>query len=429
MTSASSIKGWCPGALRPMESGDGLIVRLRVTGGVLSLKQAHAIAKASTDYGNGVMDLSARANLQLRGVTQETWPKLIDELSQFDLIDANEDAESVRNVMASPLSGIDPTALLDITPRVKALEDHLKSTKSLHRLPAKFGFLIDNGGAFSLRGIATDIAFEATTNNSTVAFAVRLADAEEIALIHPEDLVKTADTLAHYFIHTRQGHEDQIRRMKHLVAREGASKIFSQAGLETFSASHLPIDKKDARQSPIGFHRFGTFGCLGLAAPFGRWHAKILSDLTHFAERHKIHSLRLTPWRALLLPDISEETAEEARALFNDVLITNPHDPRLFIAACSGEPACLHASVKTQEDALTFAKLFTKTPQSGIDLHVSGCEKGCAHPRSSEVTLVGREGRYDLILKGKASDTPIRRGLDPMHAASALKEMLEGEFA
>jgi len=429
MTSASSIKGWCPGALRPMESGDGLIVRLRVTGGVLSLKQAHAIAKASTDYGNGVMDLSARANLQVRGVTQETWSKLIDELSQYDLIDANEDAESVRNVMTSPLSGIDSTALINITPHVKALEDHLKSTKSLHRLPAKFGFLIDDGGAFSLRGIATDIAFEATTNNSSVAFAVRLADEEEIALIRPEDLVKTADALAHSFINARQGHDDQIRRMKHLVEREGARKLFSVIGLETFSASHAPIDKRDARQSPIGFHRFRAFGCLGLAAPFGRWNAKVLSDLTHFAERHNIRSLRLTPWRALLLPDISEEAAEEALSLFNDVLITNPHDPRLFIAACSGKPACLHASVKTQEDALAFSKLFTKIPQSGIDLHVSGCEKACARPRSSKVTLVGREGRYDLILKGKASDTPIKRGLDPMHAASFLKDMLEGEFA
>ena len=217
--------------------------------------------------------------------------------------------------------------------------------------------------------------------------------------------------------------------MKHLVEREGAQKLFSAIGLETFSAKHSTIDKRDERQSRIGFHRFGTFACLGLAAPFGRWNAKVLSDLIHFAERHNINSLRLTPWRALLLSDISEEAAEEARALFSDVLITSPHDPRLFIAACSGKPDCLHASVKTQTDALSFSELFGKAPQSGIYLHVSGCEKGCAHPRASRVTLVGRDGFYDLVLKGKASDTPIRRGLDPIHVASALKEMLEGESA
>ncbi|MFM8607499.1 MAG: precorrin-3B synthase [Hyphomicrobiales bacterium] len=429
MTSASSIKGWCPGALRPMESGDGLIVRLRVTGGVLSLKQARAIAKASTDYGNGVMDLSSRANLQLRGVTQETWPKLIEKLVRYDLIDTNEDAESVRNVMASPLSGIDPTSLIDITPHVKALEDHLKSTKSLHHLPAKFGFLIDDGGAFPIKDFSTDINFEAVRDNETVSFAIRLAEAEDIALIRPEDLVKTADALAHYFINARRGHEDRIRRMKNLVEQEGARKIFSTIEIETFRAIHAPIDKREARQSPIGLHRFRTFGCLGLAAPFGRWPAKILSDLVHFAEQQNIHSLRLTPWRALLLPDISDDAAEEARALFNDVLITNPRDPRLVVAACSGKPACLHASVKTQEDALTFSKLFKSPSLSEIRLHVSGCEKGCAHPRSSSVTLIGREGLYDLVINGKANDTPLRRELDATRAAAAIEDMLEGDAA
>jgi len=429
MTSASSIKGWCPGALRPMESGDGLIVRLRVTGGVLSLKQAHAIAKASTDYGNGVMDLSSRANLQLRGVTYETWPKLIDELSHYDLIDTNEDAESVRNVMASPLLGVDPTSLIDITPHVRALEEHLKSTNTLHHLPAKFGFLIDDGGAFSIKDFSTDINFEAVRDSENVSFVIRLAEAEDIALIRPEDLVKTADALAHYFINGRRGHEDRIRRMKDLVEQESARKIFSAIGLETFRAVHAPIDKRDARQSPIGFHRFKAFGCLGLAAPFGRWPAKILSDLVHFAEQQNIHSLRLTPWRALLLPDISDNAAEEARALFGERLITNPRDPRLLVAACSGKPACLHASVKTQEDALTFSKLFKSPSLSGIRLHVSGCEKGCAHPRSSRVTLIGRDGLYDVVINGKANDTPMRRRLDATRAAAVIKDMLEGDAA
>ena len=73
-------KGWCPGALRPMESGDGLIVRLKITGGEVSAELASALAQWAEDFGNGQIDLTSRANLQLRGVSEKTLPGLQDAL-------------------------------------------------------------------------------------------------------------------------------------------------------------------------------------------------------------------------------------------------------------------------------------------------------------------------------------------------------------
>ena len=43
---------------------------------------------------------------------------------------------------------------------------------------------------------------------------------------------------------------------------------------------------------------------------------------------------------------------------------------------------------------------------AGTDLHVSGCGKGCAHPGSANVTLVGRPDGYGLVIDGRAGDTP-----------------------
>jgi precorrin-3B synthase len=68
------IKGWCPGALRPMESGDGWLVRIRPPGGMLTPVQATGIAKAALTHGNGILDLSQRANLQLRGMRPAAHP-------------------------------------------------------------------------------------------------------------------------------------------------------------------------------------------------------------------------------------------------------------------------------------------------------------------------------------------------------------------
>ena len=99
-------KGWCPGALRPMMARDGLLVRLKITSGIVSAALALAVADLAERHGNGLIDLSARANLQLRGVTEESLPALLDGLDALGLLDADARSEAVRNVLSSPLAGL-----------------------------------------------------------------------------------------------------------------------------------------------------------------------------------------------------------------------------------------------------------------------------------------------------------------------------------
>ena len=105
------IKGWCPGALRPMASGDGLVVRVRPPLGRLTPAQAGAIAGAALAHGNGIVDLSARANLQLRGVTEASHGPLISDLRAEGLIDPDIQTESLRNLIVTPFRDAETTAL------------------------------------------------------------------------------------------------------------------------------------------------------------------------------------------------------------------------------------------------------------------------------------------------------------------------------
>jgi precorrin-3B synthase len=142
--------------------------------------------------------------------------------------------------------------------------------------------------------------------------------------------------------------------------------------------------------------------------PFGRVAAEDLADLARAASVAGAEELRLTPWRAILIP-VPTLTAAHTLSAQLTAFILDSDDPRRRIAACPGAPACSHATTHTREDATTLAARLLPGP--GIALHVSGCDKGCAHPRDAPITLVGRNGRYDVVRNGTASAPPSLRGL------------------
>src|SRR3712207_6697032 len=100
-------RGWCPGVRRPMATGDGLLVRLHPFAGRLSADQAHFIARAAREYGNGHLDITARGNLQIRGVREDTYPALLALLEREGLVEPDGDGPN-RLTVLSPLAGRDP---------------------------------------------------------------------------------------------------------------------------------------------------------------------------------------------------------------------------------------------------------------------------------------------------------------------------------
>jgi precorrin-3B synthase len=405
------IKGWCPGALRPMESGDGLIVRLKISCGVVDLALAEHIAGWSQRWGNGQIDLTNRANLQLRGVSVDSLPFLQDALAEQGLLDGNIGGEAVRNVISSPLAWLDPGAVLDVRPLVKALEDRLAGDAALHDLPAKFGFLIDGGGWLGLGDVRADVRFAAVDGP---AFAVGLdgVASEWFGPIDPGQLVETAIALARVFP-THQGPD--IRRMRDLVERIGAAAIAADVGLAGASFEQLG----GGAGASLGLFEIGA-AFLGVGLPFGRIAAGELANVAQCAADSGATEIRLTPWRAILipLPTIAAAKALSGKLAPTDFIL-DPADPRRRVAACSGAPSCLHGTTSTRDDATRLAALI----DSGSFLHVSGCAKGCAHPRSAPVTFVGRDGLYDVVYDGVPSDSPLLSGLTLDEAAEHLRQM------
>jgi precorrin-3B synthase len=163
-----------------------------------------------------------------------------------------------------------------------------------------------------------------------------------------------------------------------------------------------------------------TRGKLGVGLPYGRISANNLKHLAQQAAKAGATELRLTPRRMILIPCPSVEATEQlARTLPPDAFILDPADPRRRVAACVGAPACQNATTAVRDDGGRLAPL---VGEHGF-LHVSGCAKGCAHPRPAAVTLVGNDGLYDLVRGGAPADAPTLRGLTLDEVAIYLRQM------
>ncbi|MBP0577768.1 precorrin-3B synthase [Labrys sp. LIt4] len=415
--SSGQIKGWCPGALRPMRSGDGLIVRVRLTGGDLIPDRAAALAEAARRFGNGLVDLTSRANLQMRGVSDDTLQPLLDRLAELSLLDASAAAEQVRNVIASPLAGLDPSAPIDIQPLIRALELRLIGNERFHFLPAKFGFLLDGGGVLPLDGVEADIALRAEVDGH---FRLE-AGGETLGWVRAEEALEAALGVAERFLALRQPDE---RRMRDLVGRIplpspqwGGSTRSGGVGWEAEDVG-VPTPPRPLADPPppgegkdqsrlAGSHPAGFFTA---AAPFGRLDAGQLEGLAAIAARHGA-TLRLTPWRSILLAPLAVDVTTQVSSLG---LVVDPGDPRLAIAACPGSPSCLSGEAPAQADAARLAPVLAGFVERGASVHVSGCAKGCARRAPASITLVGQGGRYGIAFdadsKAPAETEPMSLG-------------------
>lgn len=368
----SVVKGWCPGALRPMESGDGWLVRVRPRGGRLTPDQAAGLAQAARAHGNGRIDLTGRANLQLRGVAPDSHAPLIARLRALDLIDPDITAETRRNIVVTPFADARTDRL------ARELEVALAACDLV--LPGKFGFAVDTGPAPVLADIPADIRLERDCAGRPILRADGMAQGQRLT-----DMSQAIE-LAAWFL--RQGGASDGRgRMARLIA----------SGLAPPEAVLTPAPP--AQPTQIGATPQGML----VALEFGQTNAPTLERLA------RLGPIRLTPWRALLIEGLRQPTRMRG-------LILDPADPRLRLRACSGAPGCAQAHAPTRPLARRLAAQLAP----GAILHVSGCAKGCGWPRAADITLTATPDGFDLIRDGHASDPARLRGLTADHLPEVL---------
>ena len=140
---------------------ESLMLRCRIAGGALTSGQWRGLAGIARTLGPGHIDLTTRANVQVREIMPEHAPDILMTLADLGLTSQGSGADNIRNITATPTTGFDPDELIDVLPYARAMHHYILKNRDLYGLPRKFNIAYDSGGRVSVCADTNDIGFYA----------------------------------------------------------------------------------------------------------------------------------------------------------------------------------------------------------------------------------------------------------------------------
>jgi ferredoxin-nitrite reductase len=405
------------------------MLRLRTPGGILSARQMRGLAEMAEDWGAGAAQITTRSNLQLREFRPRDIVRALTKLESLGLRSLGSGSDNVRNITATPTSGIDRVELFDVAPLAQALNQYISESRDLYDLSRKLKVSFDSGGATSVLADTNDIAFVATrvsdghSVSAGVYFRVHLGGttshrqfaSDSGLLVAPEQTVAVAAAMIRVYKENGDRTNRKRARLKYLIDRWGMEKFLEETEkLLAFPLTRLPLAKCEPRpvvdqHAHLGVHaqRQPGFSYIGVAVPVGHLSTGQMRAIANIADAFGSGEIRLTIRKNLILPNIPDEVIPGARQAIAAAGLSD--EAGSFAAAtisCTGNQGCRFAPTDTRAHALELTKFLDERfkLRSPISLHVTGCPHTCAQPYVADIGLMGtaveREEGYAVWLGG-----------------------------
>jgi precorrin-3B synthase len=398
-----------------MPTGDGLLARITPTGETISCRAFEVVCAAARSCGNGIIEVTSRGSIQIRGLTEASSRGLAAAVDRID--GPFCDGPVVLN---NPLSGLDPEEALDTSPIAAGLRRAITAAVFSADIAPKVSIALDGGGPLHLDAVSADLRMRAEPGGRYLHLAVA-GDAESAT---PLGAIKTE--------HAVEGAMDIVRviaaagpttRARDIVAASGAAAFLRPIADRLVE---LPRPPRRRPAEPIGTHALDDGRvAIGLGLAFGHADATALWELARTAASSGARGFRTAPSHALLIVGVPPHGA----ALLADIaerlgFVVLASDPRRRVVACAGAPICAAAEFATRTLAQTLAMDLASLGGVAPVLHLSGCAKGCACQRATALTVVGVHGRCGLVVNGSARDGPLTMLL-PEALPSAFSRLAE----
>ena len=391
---------------------ESYMCRMRFPGGAVRSWQLRGLADLADRSAGGFTDVTTRANLQFREIPAGEAINILTGLRDLGIINYGAGADNIRNVTASPLSGLDPTELIETLPLARDMHYHLLNHRELYGLPRKFNIAFDGGGAISALEDTNDIGFTAVRASGEglpedIYFQLTLGGItghKDFArptgvLLEPNECVEVAAAVVRVFIRSGDRTNRNKARLKYVLDDWGFDKFIEEVEKDLGrTLRKAPLDAAQTRPSDdrlghIGPHAQKQPGLsyIGIVAPVGRITSDQMRGIAAISERYADGDLRLTVWQNLLIANIPDEKLGEVQSEIEDLgLEWSVTSVRAGLIACTGAAGCKYAAAPTKANALAIAdyveeRLELDTP---VNIHLTGCHHSCAQHYIGDIGLI-----------------------------------------
>lgn len=405
---------------------DSFMARLRIPGGQLTSHQLREIARISKELTSGYVQITTRANFQIRLIKPADTVEVLRRIQAIGLHTQGAGADNIRNITCNPTAGVDPVELVDCSPFVRELSEIILHHRDFYDLPRKFNIAFDGGGLIGSVEDTNDIGIKAVKTADGIAFRVALggatghkAFARDLGIsVPPQRIIEVVTALVRVFLENGDRTNRKKARLKHLLERwtldeylsATEQKLGSPLDRVPLAPDSLVYEAEKLPHSHIGAYPQKQEGLsyLGVALPAGQITPKQMLRLAELADNYGSGDIRLTVWQNLVIPNIPVAFLETVKKAVQRIGLDWRQSPiSSGIIACTGNRYCKYSSTDTKGHALQLAKYLENRVvlDQPVNIHFTGCPHSCAQHYMGDIGLLGaktRDGReaYHVFVGG-----------------------------
>ena len=425
--------------------------RVRIPNGHCFSHQVKALCNIANNFGNGIIDITTRQQVQLRNLKIDDVPEIFEIQEEVGLTSIQTGLDNIRNIMGCPVAGLSPKEKVDAYSQVKALTEYISGNPEFSNLPRKFNIAITGCADDCVHAETQDLALvpavQELAGNSVYGFNIlvggklgsggyRIASPLNV-FVMPKDVVTICSAIIILFRDHGSREVRSKNRLAFLVDEWGEEK-FRTTLQEKLNAPLIPagVDLRNNEKSEhIGVYRQkqASMNYVGLKIPVGRIHADKLESVARIAEKYGNGEIRFSHFSSLIIPNVPDQKLGD---LLEEPLVKeftyHPSSVMRGLVSCVGMDYCHLATIETKSRALQVAaELEGKLPDTApITMHWSGCPASCGNHLVADIGLLGKK-----IKQGKevvdAVDVYMggRTGIDPKLAVKVMEDVPCDELA
>jgi ferredoxin-nitrite reductase len=400
--------------LTPMQGA--FMSRLRIPGGVLKSYQLRELAHIAQQLTSGYVQVTTRANLQLRLIQPKDAPEFLQRVQAIGLHTRGSGADNIRNLTMNPTAGIDPVELIDVQPFVKQIAQVILNDRAFYDLPRKFNIAYDGGGLIGSVEDTNDIGVKAVRVGEEILFRLALGGAtghksfaRDLGVeVPPAEITKVVAAVVRVYIQHGCRTNRKKARLKHLLETMSLDeylalvekKLGTTLRRAPYDVTQMRWASQELAHSHVGDYpqKQKGFSYVGATCPVGNITPKQLLRVADLAELYGSGEVRLTVWQNFIIPNVPDAFVPTLKkALDKAGLPTRQSNLASGVIACTGNSYCKFAQANTKGHALELIKqLETKLElDQPVNIHLTGCPNSCAQHYMGDIGCLGTKTKLN----------------------------------